>query len=339
MKKKYRPNFKGGNSSLLFNDEYIIDGLTEILNERPLKYKFGIKKKIVTSGYEYYEVFIKNNQDLDMIKYNPEDKPCLLFRVIDAQMGAIILISEISKCAPIKNYGNFILNSIKDFAKSHGYYSIMINSDGSALPFTFIDNGEEKDIYIELAYLSILSTGESWYNKMGFYTPINKEQIEENMYKISKDIESIDDSVKIVELINENLQYYKGRENRIPICYKIINSYGEFRKLYNFILEITDKSGTNSIQEVFQQLTNFIKNNCDSVNETCSIDYLTLQKISCFINFIYELLNLKYKATALQYIIPKNNYNVKSGKLSKKNVKRRSKTKSIRKSKTKIMGK
>ena len=68
----------------------------------------------------------------------------------------------------------------------------------------------------------------------------------------------------------------------IPICYKIINSYGEFKKLYNFILNITNKTGTNSIQEVFQEITNFIRTNCDSVNEICSIDYFTLQKISCF---------------------------------------------------------
>jgi hypothetical protein len=310
----------------LLNDDYIINGLSDILNNKPLKYKFGIEKRF-SYGQEYYYLFIKNDEDLDPIKYNPDDKPCLSFRFIDEAKGITIYINMITKCAPIKNYGNFILTSIKEFAKTYGYYSVLIGSDGSVLPFTFIVNGEEKEIYVELAYLNILSTGESWYNKMGFYTQISREQIEENKYKISQNIESIDDSIKIIDLINSKLQRYKGRENKMPICYKIISSYGNFRELYNFILEITDKSGTNSIQEVFQEVTNFIRKNCDSVNEICSIDYLTLQKISCFIDFIYELLGLQYKATSLIYIVPKNIYNVKSGKSTKKNRKLNNKTK------------
>ena len=325
MKNKDNNNkFMGGNNDLL-NDEFIIDKLTNILNHRPIKYKFDIEKRI-SYGTEYYYVFIKNNEDLDPIKYNGEDKPCLSFRLIDGPQGITIFINMITKCAPIKNYGNFILTSIKEFAKNNGYYSVLISSDSSVLPFTFIVNGEEKEIYIELAYLNILSTGESWYNKMGFYTQISREQIEENKYKISQNIESIDDSIKIIDLINSKLQRYKGRENKMPICYKIISSYGNFRELYNFILEITNKSDTNSIQEIFQEVTNFIRKNCDSVNETCNIDYLTLQKISCFIDFFYELLGLQYKATSLIYVVPKNLYNVKSGKSTKKNRKLNNKT-------------
>jgi len=317
--------FTGGNNELL-NDDYVINGLTYILNNKPFKYKFDINKRI-SYGTEYYFIFIKNNEDLDLIKYNPEDKPCLSFRLIDGTQGVTIFINEITKCAPIKNYGNFILNSIKQFAKNNGYYSVLISSDGSVLPFTFIVDGEEKEINIELAYLTILSTGQSWYNKMGFYTQINREQIQENKYKISQTIGSIDDNIKIIDLIDSKLKRYKGRENRMPICYKIISSYGNFRELYNFILEITNKSDTNSIQEIFEELTNFIRKNCDSVNETCNIDYLTLQKISCFIDFIYELLGLQYKATSLIYIVPTNIYNVKSGKLTRKNQKSNNKTK------------
>jgi len=62
----------------------------------------------------------------------------------------------------------------------------------------------------------------------------------------------------LIEILNERpnkykLNPYKERKKMIPICYKIINSYGEFKKLYNFILNITNKTGTNSIQEVFQE--------------------------------------------------------------------------------------
>jgi len=318
--------FKGGvNNQVLLNNDSVINGLTDILNGRPLKYKFDIKKRISFGNEEYY-VFIQNNEGLDPIKYNSRDRPCLTFDFINGPRGGSIFINMLTKCAPIKNYGNFILNCIKEFAERYSYYSILIGSDGSDLPFTFIVNGEEKEIYIDLAYLTILSTGESWYNKMGFYNELNREQIEENKYKISQNIGSIDDNIRIIEKIDNKLQRFRGKEDRIPICYKMISSYGEFSKLYNFILGITDKTDTNSIQEVFQEITNIIKNNCDSVNETCNIDYLTLQKISCFIEFVYELLNIKYKATSLEYIVPINNYNVKSGKSIKKKHKSNNKT-------------
>lgn len=331
--KKYR----GGNNKLL-DDSFVINNLKEFLNERPLKYKFDIKKN-THYGKSTFDVFIQNSDQVTN-DYNPNNEPCLSIILYTTNQGVSIAINTLNKCIPINNYGNFMLNSIKDFAYKYGYYSVIITSDGSTLDFKFNEDGNIKHVYLDLSILSILSTGESWYNKLGFYTPINTEQIQDNTFKIRQDIGDIDEPSKIIEYINNSLKPYEKRINRIPPCFKLVNTYRKFGELYNFILDLTKKTDKNSIQEVFQEITNIIKNNCDTNTNTCRISYDTLFKIDCFIMFLYNLLDIKYKATSLIYIVPKNEDNMsevgtgnKSGgksfiSLKKKKKKRNTKKKS-----------
>jgi len=304
MKNNKTKRYKGGHEDERLDENFIINNFKEILNNRPLKYEFDIKKE-QRYGSDSFVVFIKNS-DEETESYNDENEYCVAFKIVGIKNELTIFIDTIYKCAPISNYGNFILDSFKEFAKNFGYHSILISSDGSALDFFVYKNDIQKNISIELAELSILSTGESWYNRMGFYTPNNREQIQDNLYKISKDIQEIDDSIEIINLIDRTLQRYKGaREKYLPDCYKLINSYGKFRELYDFILNLTNKTDNSSIQEVFQEITNIIKTNCNSVTKICGLDYDTMSKINCFINFVYTLLDIKYKATGLIYIVPK----------------------------------
>lgn len=324
MKNNKTKRYRGGNVDKRLDDNFIINNFKEILNSRPLKYEFDIKKE-KRYGSDEFVVFIKNN-DEESEKYNEDNEYCVTFRIIASTDQLTIFINTIYKCVPISNYGNFILDSFKDFAKRFGYNSILIGSDGSALDFIVYKNGVQKNISIELAQLSILSTGESWYNRMGFYTSISREQIQENLYKISKDIQEIDDSIEIISLIDTTLQQYKGdREKFMPDCYKLINSYGKFRELYYFILNLTNKTNTSSIQEVFQEITNIIKKNCNSVTKKCSLDYETMRKINCFINFVYTLLNIKYKATSLMYKVLKKGGKIRRKKNKTKRMKRKNK--------------
>lgn len=314
---------KGGNIEEQLNDEAIIYNLKEILNERPLKYKFNIKKE-KSYGVDSFKVYIENS-DEEISKYNVDNEYCVIFNIEKFPEGLYIFINLIFKCAPISNYGNFILDSFKEFAKKFNYYGIIIGSDGSSLDFYVDNNGVKKLVDIDLAELSILSTGESWYNRMGFYTPINKEQIQDNLYKIGKDIQDLDNE-DIIGFIDKILSKYKGdREKYLPDCFKSINSYGKFHDLYDFILNLTNKTGSDSIQEVFQEINNIIKNNCNSLTKMCSLDYETMKKIICFINFVYKLLDIKYKATALVYIVKKRGGYKKKQVKNKKSRKRRSK--------------
>lgn len=304
MKNNKTKKYKGGHQDERLDDNFIINNFKEILNERPLKYEFDIKK-VKIYGLDEFAVFIKNN-DEETENYNDENDYCVTFKIIGDKNELTIFINTIYKCGPISNYGNFILDSFKEFAKRCGYYSILISSDDSTLDFFVYNNGVQKKIYIELTELSILSTGESWYNRMGFYTPINREQIQENLYKITKDIQEIDNSTEIISLIDKTLKRYKGdREKYLPDCYKLINSYGKFRQLYDFILNLTNKRDTSSVEEVFKEITNIIKTNCNSVTKICSLDYDTMRKINCFITFVYILLDIKYTATGLIYVLQK----------------------------------
>ena len=306
-------NYIGGNDDFLLDENYIINNLKDILNDKPLKYKFDI-----TKNKKIYEVVVYNEDTKD---YNPDDEPCLTIEFRTVPNGVSIIVHLLNKCIPIKNYGIFMLNSLKEFAQKFGYYSVIIGTDVSYLEFKFNDGN---DIIIELAYLSILSTGESWYNKMGFYNPFNREQIEDNENKISLKISELDDSIKIIEFINDKLKYYKSlRIKKLPICYQIISSYGKFGELYNFILNITGKTETDTIQDVFKSLYKFIRENCDTDNKKCNVHHDTMQKISCFINFVYEFLDIKYDNSLLSYVVMKQKSGRKKSIKTKNNLKTR----------------
>lgn len=320
---------KGGNNEELLDNNFIITNLKELLNNQPLKYKFDIKNRIIR-GTSTLDVFVENSDDITK-SYNLDDDPCLSIILYNTKEGISIGINEINKCIPINNYGNFILNSIKEFAKKYGYYSVIINVDASTIILRFYENGNIENIYLDIAKLSILSTGKSWYNKMGFYNPMNKEQIQDNKYKIRKDIRDIDEPSKIIEFIDNKLKQYK----KTPICFKLVNSYGKFRNLYNFILDLTKKTETNSIQEVFQEINNIIKINCNTNTNTCIIDYETMLKIDCFIMFIYNLLDINYNPISLIYIVPNSLTSQSAGNYLKNKIARRTKKKLIGKKKIK----
>jgi hypothetical protein len=327
--KNITKRYKGGNNENLLDDNFIVSNLKDILNQTPFKYKFNIK---ITGKLQnkFYNVFVEN-EDQIIKDYNPDDNPCLEIKFVKYSEGISIFVYSINKCAPIKNYGNFILSCLKEFASKFGYHDVIITSDNSTIDLYFDDMNEKKLVYIELAYLSILSTGESWYNRMSFYHPNNIEEIEDNKIKINKKINTIDDSVTIIEHINNQIKKYKNRQNLIPVCVRLINSYGKFREMYNFILEITGKTEDDTIQSVFDSLNYYIKNHCNTINKTCDVDYLTIQKISCFIDFVYELLDINYHNTSLEYIAK----NYKAGKNSK-NSKNSKKNKKIKTKKNKL---
>ena len=326
MKSKTK-KYRGGeiNNKLLLDDKFIKNNLKDILNNSSEKYKFDIKIEKLNEE-KYYNIFIENEDNITR-EYNPDNDSCLTIAFNKTQEGISIKIDMIYKCAPINNYGNFILESIKKFANKYGYYSIIIDTDSSYLDLYFNIDGEKRNIIIKLYYLSILSTGKSWYNKMGFYTPINKEQIQDNIYKIKQNIRYINDSVKIMELIEKTLKMYIGIENKIPICYRLVNDYNKFSELYNFILDITKKTDNNSIQEVFQELSNYIKTNCNTITKTCSVDYETILKINCFIQFVYLLLDLKYETTNLIYYVSKTSGGKKIKNTKGRKIKQKWKTK------------
>lgn len=312
-KKKRTKRFnrqKGGSkysSENLMNKEFIINNLTDILNNRPCKYKFVVIKESNVSSFDIFNIFVDSNINNEQVNNGIACLSLSFFK--DERKGVSIYIQMISKCASIDGYGKKMIDLLKEFAKTYGYYSIIIGADASGLEFNF-----SKVFYIDLAHLHILMTGESWYNKIGFYNEDNESEIENNKNIIKQTISEIDDTEKIINFIDDKLKYYLRLQLRYPRhnpselskCFSSVSSYGKFRELIEFILDITNKNHDDSIQSVCKGLYNFIRKMCNS-NDTilinCNMNYETFEKINCFIQIIYLFLNLQYTSTDLKYII------------------------------------
>ncbi len=299
------------NNEQLLDENFIINNLTDILNGRPFKFKFRVKKYSKTS----YSVITDQ-------KFKNYFNECLLLEFKASEKGISIIVYILEKCVPMDNYGKYILECLKEFATKYGYYSVGIGQDSSSLIFKNLkgDNFENM-VSVTLPYFSILMSGESWYNKMGFYNEENPEQIDYNKYIINKDISEIDDFEKITNLTKKS-KLFTGN----------INSYAKFRELFNYILKITNTTQDNSIKEVFKGLYNYIRIHCDNGEErTCDLDYKTMQNIAIFIMHVYYILGLKYTPFDLEYIVNEHRVNQKAGKIKYKAYTKRNKGKNNRK--------
>ena len=246
MKKTRKIN--GGGNLDLIDDKFVIENLNIVLNSRPINFIFVVKRRMAVRDNNNIKTFAVITINKNNTNDNNFDNFCLLFEIIkntNTNEYSIYIVS-LEKCAPINNYGNFILDSIKEFAYKLGYYSIIIKVDASDLVFIYDNDGKNKKVYIPLAELSILSTGESWYNRLGFYASTNLDEKDDNSLIIQKDIEDIDDLTdendnKYINIFIE--AQHKGENPVIkPVldseCLKIIFNYRSFRELYNFILHL-----------------------------------------------------------------------------------------------------
>jgi len=306
--KKTRNHNGGGNA--LMDDEFVINNLSFILNSRPIKYDFIVenyKTTIINPTIKYFQVVANDKNGSNSLNLSIFGGFCLIFSITEGPRGFTIIIHNLEKCAPISNYGTFILNSLKEFASKYGYYSIKIETDVALLIFQCED---KKQIYIPLSELSILATGESWYNRMGFYAPTNKAEEDYNSFIFHKQIEDIDNIPDLTDFINTqhginpspNIKKVLDKE-----CLKMIENYRTFKSIYGVILKITNKKGTDTIQSVFLELYKFIRKNCDEVNRICSVNYTMMKEISCFIEFMFAFLNIQYSIHDLEYIVPSYN--------------------------------
>jgi hypothetical protein len=100
--------------------------------------------------------YVKNVNDNEYTIKTKNNEECLTIHFLLDN----IRIEKLSKCG--ENSGTYLLNKIEDLAKSmkHIHY------------ITLLDTSEVKmyDCNIDLAILKILTEGESWYNKWGYFS-------------------------------------------------------------------------------------------------------------------------------------------------------------------------
>lgn len=139
----------------------------------------------------------------------------------------VYVILGLARCG--KNSGKSVIDLIKKIAKQKGISQIIIDSDESAI--------YEKNVPLDLRKLSILTTGQSWYNKLGFHKNLNKQHLDK-MYS------------DFAEYINNpivNLEFYRpGTYNRHNITYESLKT----------LIDIDDN---DTIQSAFVKINHELK--------------------------------------------------------------------------------
>ena len=197
---------------------------------------------------------------------------CLRFMCFYKDGLYIVQTDGISKCGGTSS-GNYILESLKLFATRYGYNKIIIPIDTSELPLDFGNTTEH--IMINLSGLYLLTTGETWYNKHGFYAEIFTP--EENM-------ENKENNLRIINLsLNDWLKNVNDKDKEKRFIFHI------FSKI---IREMERTMDNTSIKDIFSFIKNRIRESCD---KTCNIeDKLDFLEYDRLIALVCNRSNLKF---------------------------------------------
>ena len=156
-------------------------------------------------------------------------KNCIIFTYYtDTDNRECIYINGLSKCA--LNTGTKLLTKIEEFARLANIKCISLEDASVIEPC----NG----VRIKLYYLSILCTGQSWYNKHGYISENHSKEIAHNRELIK---------TPMVDIIKNDEDYLM------------------LSNILNPDAEEPDVQGT--VQEVFVQLKNYLIDNGDNCSE------------------------------------------------------------------------
>jgi hypothetical protein len=132
--------------------------MTEYLGE--------LKGLFHTQGYTTTDI-----KELASVYVDNKGKECLTF-ILD-EVKNRIHVDELKNCQDNNKGiggGKEILDTLKQFVFNHPDMHLVIDSDNS---FIFNYKNTNKDVSLKLLY--ILTTGESWYNSLGFHEDYYKE--------------------------------------------------------------------------------------------------------------------------------------------------------------------
>jgi len=174
------------------------------------------------------------------------------------------VILGLAKCG--NNSGKSVIDMIKNIAKLKGVSQIIIDSDESAI--------YEKDVPLDLRKLSILTTGQSWYNKQGFHKNLNKE----NLDKLYSDF---------AEYINYPINDLK--------FYPRSGSYNKHNLTYEYVRTLVDIDHTDTIKSTFAKIKKDLK----------SFDKQQLILLSRILDAI-DIPKFEQNIHGLSYRVPKN---------------------------------
>lgn len=219
----------------------------------------------------------KFNVNIDNDTYiitEKNNKNCINFNVFDNENKKGIYVHMLDKCGEFS--GKTLLNLLEDYAKDRGDIQLIDLEDASNL---FVC-----DNVVSLYMLQLLSTGQSWYNKLGYKSHNYKNEMKNNKMQIEKIFIMV-----LYELINKtNIIDDPQLNGRLNELFKMTKKTNEkifdniCTKLYEIILDISpDKTPnifeTMTVKQLFTILKQYLqKHNVDCHNNVSIISFVIM---------------------------------------------------------------
>jgi hypothetical protein len=144
---------------------------------------------------------IKNGRDL-----------CLEFEFIEDEDdgGTVLYISKILKCSDGKYNTRELIKVIEKLAESNPRVKYIKLEDGSSINVCAGQNSSGMNI--DLRYLKILTTGESWYNSFGYKSVNHDANVAHNAVIINKPMDWLLSELVVQEYIDQKyINKFKAR--------------------------------------------------------------------------------------------------------------------------------
>jgi len=213
------------------------------------------------------------------INSNSNNNSCVKFIIYyenESKTQTNLYIDNLYKC---NISGSQVLNMLENFCKQSEITKIVL-SDTSNIIFC-------NKIKISLAYIYLLATGQSWYNKLGYINKFYIENYNFNLLQINKIVKDVipilltklsDKTNKDTQnfiLLNELKQYFNQTTINIDkltrLCILTLNNI------------INTNSENLTIQALFIKIQSFLKENVDVCNNI---------EITNFIKFVSLLIRI-----------------------------------------------
>jgi hypothetical protein len=169
------------------------------------------------------------------LKHKTNESECAEFNLA-YRSTTELHISNLSRCGEIS--GTKLLNIIKSFAKKFGYKKLQLVDASELLGTPIIRKVKSGSCRISLALLSVLATGETWYNRLGFNSVYTKKEKIHNHEIIQQPF------ITFITRIAERVEYTKKRSNYLPTLEDLIHG------MYYYV---DDSDSDITVQNLFKK--------------------------------------------------------------------------------------
>ena len=188
---------------------------------------------------------------------------CLNFKLIEDEGddGTVLYVSKLFKCGGDERTGPALLKLIDKLAESIPRVKYIELQDGSSIHVCTVD--------IDLRYLKILTTGESWYNSFGYKSVNHDANVAHNAVIINKPMHWL-----LSELFDQ--EYIEKFKTRFPE----LNTDLTVKEYVTAMSKEVPRSGTRTCTKEQEKRARLLFNLFHSIRKNEMLEYdFTLQKM------------------------------------------------------------